>query len=110
MCKSNPVVVLEKAAKNDESTLPLVPVYSNVSLMPYRPSWFTHYFQQVAKEQKKKSMAQEFPTSTIQSIFFGLYNHFIFQKALWRQERDQMQKVIFDNDEESNSLKEQLEK
>ena len=41
---------------------------------------------------------------------FGLYNQFIFQKALWKQERDQMQKAIFDIDEEIESLKEQLEK
>ena len=73
-------------------------------------SWYTHYFQQVTKEQKKKSMAQEFPLSIIQSILFGLYNHFIFQKALWRKERDQMQKAIFDIDEEIESLKKQLEK
>ena len=78
--------------------------------MPYRSSWYNHYFQQVAKEQKNKSMAQEFSSSTIQSILFGLYNHFIFQKALWRQERDQMQKIIFEKDEEIELLKEQLEK
>ena len=55
-------------------------------------------------------MAQEIPTSTIQSVLFDLYNHFIFQKAMWKQERDQMQKVIFDKDKEIVSLKEQLEK
>ena len=88
MCESNHAIVLEKAPKNDHPTFPPVPVYSNVSIIPYRSSWYTHYFQQFAKEQKKKSMAQEFPSSTIQSILFNLYNHFIFQKALGRQERD----------------------
>ena len=29
---------------------------------------------------------------------------------MWKQERDQMQKLIFDKDEEIESLKEQLEK
>ena len=51
-------------------------------------------------------MAQEVPASKIQSILFDLYNHFIFQKAMWKQERDQMQKVIFDKDEEIASVKE----
>ena len=51
-------------------------------------------------------MAQEIPTSTIQSVLFDLYNHFIFQKAMWKQQRDQMQKVIFAKDEEIASLKE----
>ena len=99
-----------KALENDQPTLSPVPLYSNVFIMPYRSSQYIHYFQQVAKEKKKKYMAQEFPSSTIQSILFGLYNHFIFQKALSRQEREQMQKVIFEKDEEIESLREQLEK
>lgn len=57
-----------------------------------------------------KSQAQEFMSSTIHSILFGLYNHFIFQKALLKQDKDQMQKAIFDRDEEIESLKEKLEK
>lgn len=57
-----------------------------------------------------KSKAKEFLSSTIQLILFGLYNYFIFQKALWRQERNQMKKVIFDRDEKIESLKKQLEK
>ena len=57
-----------------------------------------------------KSKVQEFPSYTIQSILFVLYNHFNFQKSFWRQERDQMQKAIFDRDEEIESLKKQLEK
>lgn len=44
MCESNPIVVLEKAPENDQPTSPPVPVYSNVSIMPYRSSWYTHYF------------------------------------------------------------------
>ena len=87
-----------------------VPEYSNVSLIPYKYSWYAQHFQQVCKEEKIKYEAQEFLSSTIQSILFGLYNHFIFQKALWKQERDQMQKAIFDRDKEVESLKEQLEK
>ena len=57
-----------------------------------------------------KAIAQEIPMSTIQSILFSLDNHFIFQKEMWKQERDQMQKVIFDKDEEIALLKDKLEK
>ena len=90
--------------------MPYVSEYSNVSLIPYKSSWYTQHFQQIAREKKMKYKTREFLSSTIQSILFGLYNHFIFQKALWKQERDQMQKVIFERDEEIESLKEQLEK
>ena len=102
MSQSNP--------SNDQPSMQLVLECSNVSLIPYKSSWYTQHFQQVAREKKMKSETWEFLSSTIQSILFGLYNHFIFQKALWKQERDQMQKVIFDRDEEIESLKEKLEK
>ena len=44
MCESNPNVVSKKAPKNDQPTLLPVLVYSNVSIMPYGSSLYTHYF------------------------------------------------------------------
>ena len=65
MCQSNPTIVLEKEPSNDQSAMPWVPKSSNVSLIPYKSSWYTPHFQQVVREKKMKAETQEFPASTI---------------------------------------------
>ena len=76
--QSNLTTILEETPSNDQHVVPLVSEYYNVSLIPYKSSWYTQYFQQVSKYQKMKSKTLKYFSSTIQSILFGLYNHFIF--------------------------------
>lgn len=64
---SDPILdVTQESIPVNVQTNPLQhPLYSNVSIVPYRSTWFTEYFQQVSKENKKKAQLQEYPSTTI---------------------------------------------
>lgn len=62
--------------------IPSASKYSNVSLIPYKSSQYTQYFQQVIKEKKMRSETRECSSSTIQSIFFLFIQSFYFSKNL----------------------------
>ena len=64
MCKAHPIAIPKKTPSNDQPVMLLVHAYYNVPLIPFKYSWYTQYFQQVAKEQNMKYKTQEFMSST----------------------------------------------
>ena len=67
-----------------------------------------HLWQE-QRRRKRDHEEEENSVVTLHKLLFQLYGQYLFAKALWKEEKKKMNKIIVSQNEEIVELKEQLE-
>ena len=80
---------------------------SNVTLVPHKSTWINSLADHLWQEQKmKKDYEEDNSFVTLQKLLFQLYGQHLFAKALWKEEKKKMSKIITSQNEEIEELEE----
>ena len=96
------------SSHRDETILEYVD--PNTALVTHRSTWINSLVENLWQEQKRKKDYEEDNSAvTLQKLLFQLYGRNLFAKALWKEEKKKMSKIITSQNEEIEELKEQLQ-